>query len=178
VSRVTGEYNTINNNILHDAGYQATSNSAIITVNSSNNTVTGNTLWNAGKHGICHGEEITGGVTAQNNTIEHNEIARFCTRAEDGAGTVVAYNRISDDRSSTVAGGVQVDDDSSGIAVHHNLVTNVKHGIKFNNIQTNVDFYNNTIFGCDSQMRWSTRWSLTCSWRASEVSDLGSLTAC
>ena len=68
----------------------------------------------------------------------HNDVSRFGRLTGDVGGIVaaitqcpnntVAYNRIDGSGSTGISGGVYLDDFTSGVTVHHNLVTNCTVG--------------------------------------------------
>ena len=70
-----------------------------------------------------------------NNQVLHNDISRFGYLTKDlggiysvnsdGAGTVIAYNKVHDNRSPGENAGIYSDNTTSGITIHHNLVTNI-----------------------------------------------------
>ena len=74
-----------------------------------------------------------------NNQVLHNDISRFGYLTKDlggiyscnsnGAGTVIAYNKVHDCYARAGENvGIYLDNTTSGITVHHNLVTNVEYG--------------------------------------------------
>ena len=151
---VSGSNNAIVNNLVHDVDWYANDSVAIDISGTNGNTVTSNTMYNTGRSGLSH--RLAGSAT-----ITHNEIARFGFLANDlggtscvdtdGSGTVIAYNKIHDSYAISTGGvsitdpGVYLDNYSSNITVHHNLVYNAGYGVG-RNATTNGDVYNNTFW--------------------------------
>ena len=149
--------NTIANNVIHDVNWFANGVAGVeIARSGSGNTVTNNTVYNCGRCGIEH-------TSAAGATITHNDISRygFLTKdvggtycwSTDGAGTTIAYNKIHDCRDTGYNGqGVYMDNNSSNITVHHNLITNVQRGICLADTSTNENVYNNTLWNVTTSM--------------------------
>ena len=157
---LTGGNNTVSNNIIHDVDWSANDSSFVNTANAANNTITQNTMYNAGRSGIRYNGAAT------NEQITHNDVSRFGVLTQDlggtytfggtNTGTVVAYNRIHDCSSSGYNTGIYLDNYSSGTTAHHNLIYNVNAGITTNGPASNENVYNNTLWGVAGAMSAST----------------------
>lgn len=153
---LTNSFNTVENNLLHDVAWSGAEGSFVYTSNSGNNTIRGNTMYNAGRSGVLHR-----GVTP-NTLIEHNDISSFGYLTKDlggtycwgatGDGSLIAYNRVHDNRSAHLGEGIYLDNNSSGITVHHNLVWNVGTGIRLNTTAIDQNTYNNTLWNVNQAM--------------------------
>jgi hypothetical protein len=159
-----GANNTINNNIIHDVDWSGQFGGFVKIDDQGantggNNSVTNNTMYNAGRDGVtvCN--------SAANTQIQHNDISRygFLTRDLGGIytvsatapGSVIAYNRVHDNHVNNLSPmnmGIYLDYDTTGFTVHNNLVSNVKYGITLNAPGTDLNVYNNTLWGVDAAM--------------------------
>ena len=136
---VTNANNTIDNNRIHDVGWAGDDAAAVNVTNNyvpgadaSGNTITNNTIYNAGRCGV----RFMGAVA--NTTIQNNDISRFGYLTTDmggiytgnstDTGSMIAYNRVHDGRTSGQCSGIYLDNNNSGTTVHHNLVYNLPYG--------------------------------------------------
>ena len=150
---LTAPNNTVTNNRIHDVDWSGTDSAGVnATWSGGNCVVSNNTIYNTNAPGIELGE----GINVPNMQVLHNDVSRFQFVTQDGgaiyantndlAGTVIAYNRVHDQRGDpTFKGGIYLDGNVSGATVHHNLVYNVTRGIYSKG--TN-GVYNNTIWNC------------------------------
>jgi hypothetical protein len=159
-----GANNTINNNIIHDVDWSGQFGGFVKIDDQGantggNNSVTNNTMYNAGRDGVtvCN--------SAANTQIQHNDISRygFLTRdlggiytvSANAPGSVIAYNRVHDNHVNNLSPmnmGIYLDYDTTGFTVHNNLVANVEYGITLNKPGTDLNIYNNTLWGVAGAM--------------------------
>jgi hypothetical protein len=152
---VTGDDNTVDNNIIHDCGLSG-NEKTLVNVTGQNTTVSNNTMYNAGRSGVVLRDPSSTTHPVTGTRMLHNDISRFgyltkdlggiYTYSADLAGTVIAYNRIHDSHTTGIAAGVYLDSNCSNATVHHNLVYNVQRGMIMNPTATNEDTYNNTFW--------------------------------
>ena len=159
---LTNTNNTVQNNVIHDVNWAGDCSGFVNTNSVSNNTITNNTMYNSGECGV----NFEGSVS--NTNIQYNDISRFGFLDKDlggiytvsgGAaltGNVVAYNRVHDSRSTGESAGIYLDNDFSGVTVHHNLVYNMPgtlgYGVIVNTPASNVNVYNNTLWNVAKAM--------------------------
>jgi hypothetical protein len=154
---VSNSNNTVSNNLIHDVGWTAGEGGFVNATDSGGySTVSGNTMYNAGRSGVLLHANYSDPVELPNMMVDHNDISRYARLANDTGGiyvfgancpnSTVAYNRI--DGSGILAGygeGIMLDNATSGVTVHHNLTTNSRCGILLNASQ-NHNVYNNTMW--------------------------------
>lgn len=144
---IKGAGSQITNNVIHDVAYSATDTAAIHAM-ASGLKIDHNTIYNAGRSGILHSGSP--GAQILYNTI--HDVSLLTTEAggtytvnTNGAGAVVAYNKIYNIHSSGFGStGVFLDNNSSGFLVHNNSVSNVDNALKLNFICRNDTIYSNT----------------------------------
>lgn len=158
--KIDGAQNTINNNIIHDVDWGAQQGGFIKLGDENNdqsgNSITNNSMYNAGRDGINLGNSLA------NTQILHNNISRFGYLVRDlggiysvsanAPGSVVAYNRISDNRSAGENVGIYIDYSTSGITAHNNLVTDTQIGAVVNSPGADINVYNNTLWNVQQAM--------------------------
>jgi hypothetical protein len=155
-----GSGNTVSNNIIHDVGWLATNSGFVNAYHSGgNNTIANNTMYNGGNNGVVVGGD------SPNTQIQNNDIAGFglltadlggvYTSGNAGDGSVIAYNRVHDSGNRWNS-GIYLDNYSSGISVHNNLVYNTKNGVVVNKNPlgqpNNHTVYNNTLWNVNTAM--------------------------
>jgi hypothetical protein len=131
---VSGNSNTVTNNIVHDASY-ALVGQGILVANASQSMqdieISHNTVTRTGRDGlsILGSSDLT--YTLTNSHIIYNRISQPMLLGEDGGtihtwgidgtGSEIAYNELSD-IDVVFASGVYLDDGSRNFAVHHNYI--------------------------------------------------------
>jgi hypothetical protein len=170
---LTNSNNVVQNNVIHDCNSNAAYTGCIdISEASGNSTVRNNTVYNDGHYGILLGVN-TG---APNNQVLHNDVSRFGRLTQDlggittglsnGAGTVIAYNKVHDCRDATpYSAGIYVDDNTSGFTIHHNLVTNCPIGAHVKGDSQYI--YNNTLWNVDK--------AVSCDWTYDNIHTVNNL---
>jgi hypothetical protein len=151
---ITNSNNTIRNNVIHDVDWAGNQAAFVGTSQSGGyNTITGNTMYNAGRDGVAlaHASEAAG--PTPNSTVTHNDISRFGVLCNDlggvytfqthGEGSVIAYNRITDTVGHSISAGVYLDEATFGYMVHHNLIQGTAEGVRASCNDHHV--YNNTL---------------------------------
>jgi hypothetical protein len=151
---ITNSNNTIRNNVIHDVDWAGNQAAFVGTSQSGGyNTITGNTMYNAGRDGVAlaHASEAAG--PTPNSTVTHNDISRFGVLCNDlggvytfqthGEGSVIAYNRITDTVGHSQSVGVYLDEATFGYMVHHNLIQGTAEGVRTSCNDHHV--YNNTL---------------------------------
>ena len=147
--------NTVSNSVIHDVGWAGNDTAAVNTsLSGGYDTISGNTVYNCGRHGIALTLYAETGSPLPNTVAMHNDVSRFGRLTGDVGGIVaadtqcpnntVAYNRIDSSGSIGISGGVYLDDFTSGVTAHHNLVTNCTVGIYAKDGPHNI--YNNTLW--------------------------------
>lgn len=149
---VLGSFNTVKNNILHDANFSGTE-CGVITVKGDHHEIVCNTMYNAGRSVLQHNY-----VESSRFLFNHIYNAGLLTRdlgvtycyITDGKGTEIAYNWVHDNLCDGYGGGIYLDNGSSNFLVHHNVVWDcpTMSGIFYNSPATSHETYNNTIWNC------------------------------
>jgi hypothetical protein len=158
-----GSNNTIHNNVIHDVDWSGNFAAGVNLQGTGgtghDNTISNNTIYNTGRDGIF----IPQG-TCNNTRILNNDISRFGYLTKDLGGiyayyadsssgqSIIAQNRIHDNRSSGQNEGIYMDQGTTGFTAHHNVVSSVSYALQRNTPDethpaNNVHFYNNTISG-------------------------------
>jgi hypothetical protein len=150
-------HNTVENNVIHDCGWNGSISSLVSDLVSGNNTIQNNTMYNSGRMGVLSGL----GEDTPNNQILHNDISRFgyLTRdlggiyawKSDGTGTVIAYNKIHDCRdTASFSAGIYIDEgyppSTKGFTIHHNLVADCPNNCGMHVKGASHGIYNNTLW--------------------------------
>lgn len=161
-----GSHNTVTNNVIHDVNWLGSDCAAVTSYSSGGNqTITNNTMYNAGRCLIANEGDIP------NMQIENNDLSRFGMLTNDlGAiytskgindGTVIAYNRVHNDTGpvANTHTGIYLDNHTSGVTVHNNLVYNTNNGVTVNKNSVvdngqpnNASVYNNTLWNVTTVM--------------------------
>jgi Carbohydrate binding module (family 6)/Right handed beta helix region/Protein of unknown function (DUF1565) len=168
-----GSGNRLENNLIHDAGY-TTSYATTVNVTGSNQVVTKNTIYNAGRDGITVDWHING-KTFANNDISYNNVYQTNLLSPDGGGiytccflnaqgSSIHHNWIHDQQvvggynpTKSIA-GLYMDNRSEGFNVYQNVFwNNVNFGLILNGnndsqnpgnkINRNSTVRNNTFLG-------------------------------
>jgi len=121
---VGGSGNTVKNTVIHDVDYEAGDEAGITTLG-SNETILGNTIYNAGRSGIvCR---YTYDSVISHNVIhtvglQMTDLGAIYTWGTDGAGTEISYNVVYGIHTGGFgAAGVYLDNSSQNFVVDHNL---------------------------------------------------------
>ncbi len=166
-----GDGNRVERTLIHDVNYIAGMGSGVSPIG-TNHVITYNTIYNTGRSGIrirfSNGSKTNNHI--YNIGITNGDLGGIYSNEQFGyysAGTEIAYNWIHDVFTSSVkAGGpsesnngrgIHMDNRSSGILIHHNVVWNVPNsGIQLNWGNEDLEIYNNTFFDVGNAMdRWS-----------------------
>jgi hypothetical protein len=121
----------VENNLIHDINYLASSNNAIRT-RGPGLVVSRNTAYNAGR-------DIVGMSYVTAGRIDFNHFYNAMLMTSDGGvlytnrnnaqGTVIAYNHIHDNLGFGNNVGVYLDNSAGGYRVHHNVIWNITNGV-------------------------------------------------
>jgi hypothetical protein len=140
-------------------------------------TITGNTIYNAGRDGI----NFQGG----GDNIQWNTIHDFMLQTNDGAGIytvsdtsggTIAYNTIYNAHNYGYnvslgydAAGILLDNSSANFSVHDNAIANVDVAFKANGTSYNEQIYNNKLSGTLKSMETNGWTGFEYSWWGSNV---------
>ena len=149
-----GSRNLVQNTIISDVDY-AGGDDAGVTVMGVNNRVTQSTIFNTGRSGIR--------LDSGSDQIDHNRLynigllttdfGAIYTFGIDGAGSQIDYNIISDVHSGGFgAAGIYLDNNSSNLIVHHNVVYDADFALKMNPESIDNRIYNNTLIGTQASV--------------------------
>ena len=129
-----GEYNTIDNNTIHDLGFSRSDGGAILFLRTgAGNIIKNNTIFNCSIPGIR-------GKQTKDLSIRYNEIYKTCLNrtdygaiyidnngAQGGVPSEIAYNSVHDNNTGS---GIYFDAWSGaggqGYVIHHNTIYNIK----------------------------------------------------
>lgn len=149
---VLGSFNTVKNNIMHDANFSGTE-CGVITVKGDHHEIVCNTMYNAGRSVLQH-NYVESSRFLYNHIYNPGLLTRdlgvtYCY-ITDGKGTEIAYNWVHDNHCAGYGGGIYLDNGSSNFIVHHNVVWDcpTMSGIFYNSPATAHQTYNNTIWNC------------------------------
>ncbi len=145
-----GNGNVAQNNVVLNTNTFASDASAI-RIWGTRNVVDHNTVLYSGRDGV----KWSGSTVSQ---VTYNSISDVMLQATDGgaiytygtngAGSVLAYNRIFNVRSGGWgAAGVYMDNNSRNYTIHNNATWNVDIALKMNPTNFNENVYNNTFYG-------------------------------
>jgi hypothetical protein len=146
---IVGPNSRVVNNIIHDVDNTG-ANVAAVRMLAGGSTVSHNTIYNSGRHGIL--AEVTHATVSYNYIyavgLQTTEPGAIYTANINGQGSIMAYNIVTDIHTGGWGGtGLFLDNNTSGWIVHNNIVTNVDYALKFNFSAHNNDIYNNTLEG-------------------------------
>ena len=164
---VRGSGNLVEQNTIHDVNFHG-SGCAAITPHGSSHTIRNNTIHRTGRDGIRH--------YTNNSQIIYNDIYNIGLICRDlggtyanepgynfNAGTIIAYNWISNvgnqNQGNPVATGnigvgIYIDNNTSGLTVHHNAIDNcTDSGIRLNWAASNNLICNNTLYNTTNAMQ-------------------------
>ena len=143
---VSGSDNTVRNCTIHDVDYAA-GDEAAIRVIGTNQTLVGNTIYNAGRDGIQDTYAVRSHFVyniIHDVGLQTTDLGGVYGWGTNGLGTVIAYNRIFNIHTSGFgAGGVYLDNGCFGYVIHDNWIWNVDSPIKLNPPAYNNRIYNN-----------------------------------
>lgn len=146
-----GSNNTVSNCTISEADY-AVGDEAGITIQGTNNTAIHNTIFDTGRSGITHIFSTKDHIL--NNLIhdigvQSTDSGGVYSWHTDGQGTEIAYNTIYNALSGGFGNtGLFLDDMSSDMVLHNNLVYNANNALKMNPpANDNNLILNNTLVG-------------------------------
>lgn len=143
-----GSDNTVENCYVSDVDYMAM-DCAAVWADGERNSVRQCTLQRTGRSVLIHRE-------LKNGRIEYNDMSEaglltgdlgitYCF-GTDGAGTVIAYNWVHDNRAQHTGVGIYIDNGSRNFQIHHNVSwDNPDSGIRLNTPSNNNLVSNNTL---------------------------------
>lgn len=155
---LVGYGNQVVNNEIHDIDYAGTydngiSSRYITDFEGPNVLIKGNTIYNTGRDGML--------TQMRHSSMVYNHIYNTGWLMRDTGGfytggkvtdaardTVVAYNRVHDNKAAYLGVGIYLDTGSSNFLVHHNVVYNTFEGVHINDygpLASDNRIYNNTI---------------------------------
>lgn len=147
---VTGNNNTVKNNILHEANISATE-CGVISVIGSGHDILANTMYNGGRS-ILQFNYVEASRFMYNDMYEPGKMSRdlgvaYCY-ITDGKGTEIAYNWVHDNHCDGAGAGIYLDNGSRNFVLHHNVVWDspTGWGIFYNVPADNMQSYNNTVW--------------------------------
>ena len=182
---MTGAYNTLTNNLIHDVCWNGSLRYPAISMraddrpsNEWNPTIIkGNTVYNAGSAGI--------GFRGQAYTIEYNyvhhcgmmshDVAAIYTSGSSIAGSVVCYNWVHNchpeiENGQNIGLGIRADDQCRNMSVHHNVVWDV--GLdsiimkgEYHKVYNNTTFHTEPKFKFGNAIRMDTEPEPYKAWR-------------
>lgn len=145
-----GAYNTVQNCTIAETNYAA-GDEAAISILGSADTIAHSTIYDTGRSGITF--YFSPHVSIVNNVIHGiglltTDAGGVYTWSTDGQTGVVAYNIIYDAFSEGYGNtGIFLDDNTTNVFVHHNLVYNVNNALKMNLTCSGNRIFNNTLLG-------------------------------
>ncbi len=140
---LTGKNNTVNNCNISDVNWSA-GYLANVSIEGEGNTVKNCTLSDSGRFIIYHSTSVQTKIL--NNDISGASALTFDCGAvyawgTDADGTEIAYNYVHDNKCI----GIYLDNNCSGINVHHNIIAKNNQGLQLNSQMLNCAIVNNTI---------------------------------
>jgi parallel beta-helix repeat protein len=152
---VYGADNVVENCIVRDVNYRG-SDSALISVEGTRQTIRRNTLYNAIRSGIVH-RNLTSSVIRENHVynvgLHSSDLGITYSHLVDAAGTELSYNWLhhnfsGGDRYETLGNGIYLDANAEDFVVHHNVVWSCPHSslIFVSGSTRDALFYNNTLW--------------------------------
>jgi len=166
---MTGPYNTLENNLVHDVCWNGSLSYPAIRMSGGDKPgnewaptiIKGNTVYNAGSAGISFDDQA---YIVEYNYIHHigmmsDDVSAIYTGGFSIAGTTVRYNWVHDlhpviGKKINIGHGIRADDQARNISVHHNVIWDVGcDGIHIKGEYNKV--YNNTIFNSKPEFRYA-----------------------
>jgi hypothetical protein len=165
---MNGEYNTLENNLVHDVCWNGSLGYTAISVRGNSDRgrlsptiVKRNTTYNTGSAGISFRGQA---YVLEYNYVHHaglmsHDVAAIYTSGSSIAGTTVRYNWIHNcspeiEDGKHIGLGFRLDDQGKEISVHHNVVWDIGlDGIVVKGEYNQV--YNNTIFHTSPEFRYA-----------------------
>jgi hypothetical protein len=167
---------TVTSNTIHDVDWSGT-DAAGIRSYMGGLTITGNTIYNAGRDGI--------NFQGAGDNIQWNTVYDFLLQTNDGAGIytvsntgggTIAYNTVYNAHNygpnvalGFDAAGILLDNSSANFSVHDNTVANVDVAFKANGTSYNEQIYNNKLSGTLKSMETNGWTGFEYSWWGSSV---------
>jgi hypothetical protein len=143
-----GSDNTVENCVIHDVDYAGGDEAGVSTLGGSER-VLNNTVYNCGRGGIVFRYSTAVAVLRNrvyNCGLQTTDVGALYTYQTDGQGSEIAWNLVSDTRTSGYgAAGIYLDNGSADYIVHHNVVWNCDAALKMNPPDQNIRIYNNTL---------------------------------
>ncbi len=159
--RLRGSYNTLRNNLIHDAGYGG-SYATAISVSGNHQLITHNTLYNTLRDAITVDFHVAG-RSLKDSEISYNDLSHTALQSTDsaaiyiccelnGAGTVIHHNAVHDVRALETIyhpAGIYIDNGSGDFQITNNILWNIPgaaiqvHGDGHNS--RNMVIENNTV---------------------------------
>ena len=140
---------------IHDVDY-AGGDEAGIVVSGARQKIVSNTIYNAGRDGIHDTFSSAGRITwnmIHDVGLQTTDLGGIYDWGTNAQGTVIAYNWVYNIHAGGFgAGGVYLDNGSSGYQVYSNLIWNVDHPLKINPPAYNNLVYSNVTAGGASQV--------------------------
>lgn len=174
-------HSTVDNNFIEQCDWIAERMSPIFAP-ADDNVITRNTIQDSGREGIELGNHGWIRNYAKRALVQHNHILNVGYLCPDAASiyvnhqggdkpladTEISYNIIHDFQHPWVsaAGGIYLDNGSSGYLVHHNLIWNVRIGVKVNGganpntpqrFARDIDIYHNTLMNTKYEVEMPMR---------------------
>ncbi len=152
---IAGNHNRVENNYIHDINWAGGYNAAVFTEGEKQGNYIGhNTLTRSGRFLIYY----TYGSKIKDTIIEYNEVSFGNYLTCDGGGiymyhsdaqnSFIRYNWVYD-MNSNGSCGIYLDNATTGMVVHNNVVWNTNQaGIALNTPSLNNKIYHNTVFDC------------------------------
>jgi len=143
-----GEHNAVRNCLIRNVDYMAVDCGAIW-AEGARNVIVGNTLCEAGRSALVH-RTLKASLIAYNDMYHAGLLTSdlgitYCY-ATDGAGTVIAYNRVHHNQARATGVGIYIDNASSNFIIHHNVsYSNPDSGIRLNTPSHDNLVFNNTV---------------------------------
>ena len=146
---MAGSADTIMNNVIHDIDYAGV-DAAPIRIGGYGDTITHNTIYNAGRSGLLFSgahDQITYN-TVYHYGLQTTDLGGFYEAGYNGQNTVIAYNRFYDSHGGGFHNaGIMLDNGASNFIIDHNIVWDVDSAMRMNLAQVNIQIYNNTLSG-------------------------------
>lgn len=182
---MTGAYNTLHNNLIHDVCWNGSLRYPAVSVTGGERPgdrwnpsfIKGNTVYNAGSAGIGFRHQAT---QIEYNYVHHvglmsHDVAAIYTGGDGIAGSVVSYNWVHNchpeiENGKNIGLGIRADDQSRNISVHHNVVWDVGLDAiilkgEYHKLYNNTVFHTKPIFRFGNSIRLDTEPEPYKAWR-------------